>query len=490
MEMADATWLGIDLGTSGVKTVIMDAGQAVLSSASAPLGVSRPKPGWSEQAPEDWWTAAVATLDDLARTHPDEMRAVRGIGLSGHMHGATLLGANGEVLRPCILWNDGRSEVECGELDERADFRGIGGNLVMPGFTAPKLEWVRKHEPEVFEKVATVLLPKDYLRLKLTGEYISDMSDSAGTLWMDVRARAWSPELLAATGLDEGQMPALAEGSAQAGRLRVELAERWGMESAPVLAGGGGDNAASAAGVGAVRPGTGFASLGTSGVLFVSTDGFRPNTEQAVHAFCHAVPGVWHQMGVILSATDTLNWLARMTGKDAAALTAGIDPGTPAKERLTFLPYLSGERTPHNDAGARGALVGMSQATEVGDLARAALEGVTYALVDCLDALKAAGTEAEYIYAVGGGARSAAWVQMIADATGLELHLPVAGDFGAAFGAARLGFAASEGADPLEVLAPVPVANSFEPDPGMAGYHAEGVARFRALYPGVRPIMG
>lgn len=489
--MADnGIWLGIDLGTSGVKTLMMDENQKVVAVANAPLEVSRPKAGWSEQNPAHWWIAAQATLDELARTHPAEMARVRGIGLSGHMHGATLLGAGDEILRPCILWNDGRSAAECATLEARADFRGIGGNLVMPGFTAPKLEWVRRHEPEIFEKVARVLLPKDYLRLCLTGEYLSEMSDSAGTLWLDVGGRCWSADLLEATGLTESQMPGLVEGSEPAGRLRADLAERWGMSSAPVLAGGGGDNAASAAGVGAVRPGAGFASLGTSGVLFVSTDGFAPNTAQAVHAFCHAVPNVWHQMGVILSATDTLNWLSRMTGREPSQLTANIDAAKPARAPVTFLPYLSGERTPHNDAGARGALVGMSQATEVEDLARAALEGVTYAFVDSFDALAAAGTRPELVYAIGGGARSRAWVQMIADASGTALHLPTAGDYGAAFGAARLGYCAAEGADPLEFCAPAPIERTIEPNAAMAGYHAENLARYRALYPGVRGALG
>ncbi len=478
-----ATWLGIDLGTSSVKTILIDEAQHVLASAHAALDVSRPNPGWSEQDPAHWWRATEATMDELAAKHADLMANVRGIGLSGHMHGATLIDGNDTVLRPCILWNDGRSATECAELDARADFRGIGGNLVMPGFTAPKLEWVRKHEPKVFERIAKVLLPKDYLRLLLTGEHLSEMSDSAGTLWLDVANRAWSPDLLAATGLTEAQVPRLVEGSAPAGRLRAELAARWGISTPPVLAGGGGDNAASAAGVGAVKPGTGFASLGTSGVLFVATDGFRPNTEEAVHAFCHAVPDVWHQMGVILSATDTLNWLARMTGRDPATLTSGIDPATPAKAPLTFLPYLSGERTPHNNAAARGALIGMSQATEVEDLARAAMEGVAYAFADSLDALKAAGTEADHIFAIGGGARSEAWVQMIADVTGLSLHMPTDGDFGAAFGAARLAIAASESANPLEVLSPAPVEKTIAPNPEMAAYHTENLARYRALYP-------
>ena len=482
-------WLGIDLGTSGVKTLMMDEDQAVVAVANASLTVSRLHPGWSEQDPADWWEACQATLDELAKTEPERMARVRGIGLSGQQHGATLLDKDDAVLRPCILWNDGRASEECRILDDRADFRRVTGNVLMPGTTAPKLEWVRRHEPDVFDRVARVLLPKDYLRLCLTGEYLSDMSDSAGTLWMDTAARTWSPALLAASHMSEAQMPGLVEGSQAAGRLRADLAERWGMTERPVLAGGGGDNAASAAGVGAVKPGAGFASLGTSGVLFVSTDGFAPNTDDAIHAFCHAVPDVWHQMGVILSATDSLNWLSRMTGHSPADLTSGIDPSEPARAPLTFLPYLSGERTPHNDAGARGALVGMSQATEVEDLARAVLEGVAYAFVDSYDALRKAGTAPHRIYAIGGGARSRAWVQMIADATGAPLHLPTAGDFGAAFGAARLGYCAAEGANPLEYCTPAPIENTVEPNPAMAAYHADAVARYRALYPGARGAM-
>lgn len=482
-------WLGIDLGTSGVKALLMNAGQETVALSQAELEVSRPKPGWSEQDPGHWWDATKAALDDLTGTYREEVAQVRGIGLSGQMHGATLLDAGDRVLRPCILWNDGRSEAECATLDARADFSGIGGNLVMPGFTAPKLEWVRIHEPDVFERVAKVLLPKDYVRLCLAGEHLSDMSDSAGTLWMDVGGRRWSSELLDATGLSENHMPGLVEGSEPAGRLRPELADRWGMAVPPVIAGGGGDNAASAAGVGAVAPGTGFVSLGTSGVLFVATDGFAPNVNAAVHAFCHAVPGTWHQMGVILSATDTLNWLGRVTGRHPADLVAGIDPARPAGEPLTLLPYLSGERTPHNDAGARGVLAGMSQATDVDDLARAAMEGVAYAIVDCVEALRSAGTVPDLVHAIGGGARSRSWVQMIANASGMPLSTPKIGDSGAAFGAARLGMAASEGGDPQDVCAPASIECTIEPDPGMANYHADNLARYRALYAGTRATM-
>jgi xylulokinase len=485
-----ATWLGIDLGTSAVKAALIDAAGAVVAAATAPLEVSRPHPGWSEQDPDAWIAAATAALDALARDHPAALAAARGIGLSGQMHGATLLDAADRPLRPCLLWNDARAGAACVALDARADFRGIGGNLVMAGFTAPKLEWVRVHEPDLFARVATVLLPKDFLRLWLTGEKLSDMSDSAGTLWLDVGARRWSPALLAATGLTERQMPGLVEGSAPAGRLRPALAARWGMAPGLVVAGGGGDNAASACGVGAVAPDAAFLSIGTSGVLFVSNARFSPNPGQGVHAFCHAIPDTWHQMGVILSAADSLVWLGEITGRDPAALAAMVDPDAAPPEPLTFLPYLSGERTPLADAGARGVFAGLSRATSIGDLARAVLEGVADAFGDCADALRAAGAAPESALAVGGGARSDAWLKLIADATGLVLERAEGAEAGAALGAARLGFCAAEGADPRAACVKPPVAAAFAPDPARAARRAEARARHRALWPAVRDAMG
>lgn len=475
-------WLGIDIGTSGVKTVIMDEHQVIVASAHAGLDVQRPHPGWSEQVPEDWWTAVCATMDELAGSHSEKMAEIRGIGLSGHMHGATLLDAAGTVLRPCILWNDGRSAAECTELEERADFRGIGGNIVMPGFTAPKLEWVRQHEADLFGKVSKVLLPKDYVRYHLTGDYISDMSDSAGTLWMDVAGRCWSKPLLEATDLSEAQMPELVEGSAEGGRLRQDLADRWGILEAPVIAGGGGDNAASACGVGAITPGGGFLSLGTSGVLFVCNDRFSPNTDAALHAFCHATPNTWHQMGVILSASDALNWLSGIAGKtpqDLSSLAASADQD----HEVTFLPYLSGERTPHNNADARGSFSGLSHSADVAVLAHAVLEGVAFAFADCAKALSDAGTQPESVLAIGGGARSRHWLQLIADATGLTLQIPEQGDFGAAFGAARLGLCASEVAVPSEILTTPPIAGEVTPDPARQDAMVARHRRFRATYP-------
>ncbi len=308
-------YLGLDLGTSGVKAMLIDGDQKIIGSANGSLDVSRPHSGWSQQEPSHWIRATEEAVAGLKAKHPKELAAVKGVGLSGQMHGATLLDADDRVLRPCILWNDTRSYVEAAALDADPKFRKLTGNIVFPGFTAPKLAWVAKHEPGIFAKVAKVLLPKDYLRLWLTGEHISEMSDSAGTSWLDTGKRKWSSELLAATGLDEKQMPALVEGTAQAGKLRGELAAKWGIAGDAVVAGGAGDNAASACGMGTVSDGAAFVSLGTSGVLFAANAAYLPKPESAVHAFCHALPNTWHQMGVILSATDALNWHSNVTGQ-------------------------------------------------------------------------------------------------------------------------------------------------------------------------------
>ncbi|WP_131194468.1 xylulokinase [Lichenihabitans psoromatis] len=476
-------FLGVDIGTTSVKSVLVDAKQTVLASATHALAVTRPHPGWSEQAPEDWWTAVCATLDKLTSTHPQEMAAVEAIGLSGQMHGATLLGADDQVLRPAILWNDGRAAAECLELEAACpDARRITGNIAMPGFTAPKLLWLRRHEPHLFEQIRKVLLPKDYVRLRMTGEYVSDMSDASGTYWLDVGARRWSSDLLSATGLEIGAMPSLAEGTDATGRLRPDLQARWGMTKAPVLAGGAGDNAASACGIGAVVPGSAFVSLGTSGVLFVSNARFSPNTEGAVHAFCHALPATWHQMGVILSATDSLNWLAKLVGQPAPALAAEVGEALDGPSPVTFLPYLSGERTPHNDAAARGLLAGLAHGTDRRALTQAVLEGVSFAFKDCQRVLADAGTDFARAFAVGGGAQSRAWLQILANVLDRPLDLTAEADVGAAFGAARLAMAATTGADPASIMTPPPVQSTIEPNARLVPLYAEAYGRYRGLY--------
>ncbi|MFK7895746.1 MAG: xylulokinase [Myxococcota bacterium] len=473
-------YLGIDLGTSAIKVVLIDEQGAVLGQASAPLEVSRPQPLWSEQNPEDWWEACDRAVRELGAKH--DLRGVAGIGLSGQMHGATLLDASDRPLRPAILWNDGRSEVECGELEGVARFREISGNLAMPGFTAPKLMWVRRHEPEIFDQVRRVLLPKDYLRLKMTGEVASDFSDAAGTLWLDVARRAWSTDLVEATGLSLEAMPALYEGSAPTGVLRREVAEAWGTVQVPVAAGAG-DQAAGALGAGVTRAGEASLSLGTSGVIFVASDAHRANPDRAVHAFCHCIPETWHQMSVLLSAASCLSWVAKLVGaKDEAELLARIEQADRPSEKLLFLPYLSGERTPHNDPNATGVFVGLDHETDAAGLGRAVLEGVAFAFADAQDALLSSGTEIDTVSVIGGGARSLLWGRLLASALDRPLLYRKGGDVGPALGAARLGRLAAAGGSLAEVCPPPPLDFHVDSEPGLRAHFLERQDRFRDLY--------
>lgn len=476
-------FIGLDLGTSGLKGILINDRQEVLAEATAPLTVSRPHEGWSEQEPSHWVAAAEAVLDQLAG---HGLGSVKGIGLSGHMHGATLLDAADNVLRPCILWNDTRSHAEAARLDADPRFRALSGNIVFPGFTAPKLDWVRTHEPVLWAKVAKILLPKDYLRLWLIGDHVAEMSDAAGTAWLDTGKRDWSDELLAATGLTRAQMPRLVEGSAVSGQVRDGLAARWGLPKGVLVAGGGGDNAAAGVGVGVVRAGEAFVSLGTSGVLFAANDGYQPDPATAVHTFCHALPGSWHQMGVILAATDALNWYGRFVGQDAAKLTTGLGALT-APGKALFLPYLGGERTPLNDAAIRGSFMGLEHATDTAAGTRAVLEGVTFAIRDCRDALAATGTKIERLLAVGGGSRSDYWLAAIATALNVPVDLPVAGDFGGAYGAARLAIMAATGAG-AEVATRPKIARSVDPTPALLDAFDAGAARFRAAQTALRGL--
>jgi xylulokinase len=468
-------YLGLDLGTSGLKAVLIDGAHRIVGEAQAPLSVSRPAPGWSEQSPADWIAATEAALDALSQSH--DLSAVDGIGLSGQMHGATLLDASDQVLRPAILWNDTRAHREAAEMDSDPAWRAITGNIVFPGFTAPKLAWLALQEPAVFAQVAKVLLPKDYLRLWLTGEYVAEMSDAAGTSWLDTGARDWSDDLLARTGLSRAAMPRLVEGSDVSGDLRPDLATRWGFRGGVPVAGGGGDNAASAIGMGVTTPGRAFVSLGTSGVLFAATEGYAPAPETAVHTFCHALPGAWHQMGVILAATDALNWYAALLGTGAAELTGRLG-ALEATGSTVFLPYLGGERTPLNDAAIRGAFLGLSHATDRDAATRAVLEGVVFALRDCADALAATGTRIEHLIAVGGGSRSDYWLTALATALDMPIAVPQDGDFGGAFGAARLGMMAATGDTSLAT--PPPIARTIEPVSPLVQAFAEGHVRYRS----------
>lgn len=471
-------YLGIDLGTSSVKTVLMDDVQSVIASESASLDVTRLHDGWAEQKPQDWIAATQHTLDALAASNGTAMAAVRGIGLSGHMHGATLVDKAGEILRPCMLWNDTRADQQAQRLDTPAS-RQLTGNILFPGFTAPKVAWLAEHEPEIFERIATVMLPKDHIRLWLTGERVSEMSDASGTGWLDVAKRDWSEELVNASGLELSQMPALVEGSDVSGELRASLAERFGMTGPVAVAGGAGDNAASACGMGTVIEGQAFVSLGTSGVLFAANARFMPNAESAVHAFCHALPQTWHQMGVILAATDSLNWLAGVTGTEPDALAALVDASdiTPCKE--LFLPYLGGERTPHNDANARGVFTGLAHDSDPASLTFAVMQGVAFAFADSQSALEAAGTTLERAYAIGGGSRSDTWLKIMASVLDIPLDIAAAGDFGASLGAARLAMIAASDASAADICTPPPIVRTIEPVAASRAAFADALGRYR-----------
>ncbi|MFB0687548.1 xylulokinase [Proteus mirabilis] len=430
-------YLGLDLGTSSVKAIIMNEQGDVVASHSIPLTLSRPHPQWSEQDPQAWWQATDEAIKQLSRTQP--MEQIQAIGLSGQMHGAVLLDAQQNILRPAILWNDGRSVKQCLRLAKQyPQFKEITGNLVMPGFTAPKLQWVAENEAEIFCQIAHVLLPKDFLRWKMSGNFASDMSDAAGTLWLDIQKRDWSDELLAATGLSRCQMPTLFEGNQITGYLLPEIAKKWQMKQVPIIAGGG-DNAAGAIGVGVYQPGQGMLSLGTSGVYFVVSEKFLQNSDNAVHSFCHALPQTWHLMSVILSAASCLDWVCQLTGiSDVGAMFKEIEQHAHSDSSLLFLPYLSGERTPYNNADAKGVFWGLTHQHQRADLCRAVLEGVSFALRQGIEVADKAGQHADNITLIGGGARSEYWRQLLADITGKTLDYRQGGDVGPALGAARL----------------------------------------------------
>lgn len=470
-------YLGIDVGTSGVKSVLVAPGGSVVAQSSCALTVSRPQPMWSEQDPDDWWDAvdkSVLALDQALRAR------VVAIGLAGQMHGAVLLGRDDRPLRPAILWNDGRSFEEC-DLLERAEprSRAITGNIAMPGFTAPKLLWLRRHEPATMDQVATVLLPKDYVRLCMTGDKASDMSDSAGTLWLDVGARRWSAEMLAASGLDASYMPSLHEGSSAAGHLRSGIAERWGMPRAAVAAGAG-DNAAGAVGMGVIADGDALLSLGTSGVTFVATERFQPSPERALHAFCHCIPERWHLMAVHLSAASCVDWAARQLGVAGPAeifqMAESLGAGTGDE---IFMPFLSGERTPYNDPQLRAAFVGLDHDTTPARLASAVLEGVAYAHAEGFAALRDAGARIDRLAVIGGGARSRYWGSIFASLLGVPLDYLSQAEVGPALGAARLAEIAATGATPSEVCGRPPVLATVEPDPRIGDRLARNFERYR-----------
>lgn len=482
-------YIGIDLGTSGVKAILLNEQGDVIASQTEKLTVSRPHPLWSEQDPEQWWLATDRAVKALGQQH--SLSEVKALGIAGQMHGATLLDKQQKVLRPAILWNDGRCGEECIMLENQVpQSRAITGNLMMPGFTAPKLLWVQHHEPEIFSQIDKVLLPKDYLRLRMTGDFASDMSDAAGTMWLDVAKRDWSDVMLAACKLSRAHMPALYEGCAITGTLLPEVARNWGMSEVAVVAGGG-DNAAGAVGVGMMNAGQAMLSLGTSGVYFAVSDGFLSKPESAVHSFCHALPERWHLMSVMLSAASCLDWAAKLTGQASVpALIAAAQQANEDAEPVWFLPYLSGERTPHNNPQAKGVFFGLTHQHGPAELARAVLEGVGFALADGMDVVHACGVQSASITLIGGGARSAYWRQMLSDISGLQLDYRTGGDVGPALGAARLAQIAMNPQQPLaDILPQLTLEQAHYPDAERHALYLHRRETFRRIYQQLQPLM-
>ena len=470
-------FIGIDLGTSGLRALLVDDSGNPVGSATHDYDVSHPHPGWSEQDPALWTKALQSAFDALQNEYSEAFAQVKGISFSGHMHGAVTLDADGTPLRPCILWNDTRAHVEASELDATHGLRATTGNIVFPGFTAPKLVWMQRNEPDLFGKVSTVMLPKDYLVFWLTGQRVTDMSDAAGTAWLDVSLRTWSTAALSASGMRPDQMPTLLEGTGIVGEV---LPDRGLPQGVNVVAGGA-DNAVAACGVGALAEGQAFVSLGTSGVLLAGRDRCAPAPDAAVHTFCHAVPGRWYQMGVTLAATDSMNWLSRVTGQSPADLSkAAGDLQAPSE--LRFYPYLSGERTPHNDSSIRGGFTGIDVSHDAGDMARAVMEGVAFSLRDSLEALRSTGLSLTSALAIGGGTRSDLWTQILATALDLPLQRPAQGDFGAALGAARLAICGVTGAAPDTIMTPPPLQDTIDPNPDLRMAYEAAYQSYRAGY--------
>ena len=474
-------FLGVDLGTSAIKLLVINDSNSVLAESIISLDVSRPHPLWSEQDPDEWWRAFLKGIEDLKSQTP--LSGLKGVGLSGQMHGAVLLDKYGEVLRPAILWNDGRSGEECFELEDAVpNMHQITGNLAMPGFTAPKILWVRKNEPEIFKKIRTVLLPKDFLRFRLCGEAISDMSDSSGTLWMDTAARDWSEVMLNATGLSRDQMPQLVEGSSPGGSLRYELAREWGIDNIPIIAGSAGDNAAGAVGIGAIKPGASFISLGTSGVYFVVNPRFQNNPKQGSHAFCHCIPNTWHQMGVILSASSCLSWLSSILKENESKLIDSLGSGPINPGEITFLPYLSGERTPHNNPNAQGVFFGLKHEHGAKELTQAVLEGVAFAFRDCQKVLIHAGSDIDEISLIGGGSKSRLWAQILSSVLERPIIRHESSEMGPAIGAARLAMIATKNGTIDEICQRPPIKEIIEPNLSNTPQYREGQDRYQKLY--------
>jgi len=482
-------YLGIDLGTSSIKVVLMNEKGAVVASTTTALSISRPHPLWSEQDPMEWWNAACKCLATLKNMRSKEMSKVRGIGLSGQQHGATLLDAKGDPLRPAILWNDGRSFRECTHIEEKVPRSWeITGNRIYPGFTAPKLLWVKSNESDVFSRVRKVLLPKDFLRFKMTGEFISDVSDSSGTSWLDVKKRIWSDEMLDVCYLDERQMPTLCEGTDVSATVTNEIAEAWGIPEKTPVVGGGGDNPCGAISVNCIQSSQAFISLGTSGVYFVASDKPTANPKGCVHTMCHAVPNMWHQMTVHLSAASCLDFVNNVTHASSIQdLLKGVEEHFAPKLGVYFLPFLSGERTPYNNPYARGVFFGLEHKTRNVSLMQAVMEGVAFNFANGQDEMLKVGIDIGDVSVVGGGSQSIFWGKILASALMRPLYYRKDREMGASLGAARLALVGVEKKDPATSFEDSPIETVVMPNDELAEHYEKKRKVFTSLYYELEP---
>ncbi len=484
--------VGLDVGTTGTRGLAVDESGEVVAEASSEYPLHTPRPGWAEQDPEDWWQATREVLRSISSQVDGE---VVGLGLTGQMHGAVFLDAGDEVIRPALLWNDQRTEKQCEKITDSVGERRLielSGNPAVTGFQAPKVLWLRDEEPENYEKVSHVLLPKDYVRLRLTGEYATDASDASGTLFLDVERRRWSGEILDALEVPEEWMPRVHEGPESTGNLRREAAEELGLKSGTPVAAGGGDNAAAAVGVGVVEEGFVSSSVGTSGVLFAHAEEFTPDPSGRLHAFCHAVPGKFHLMGVTLSAGGSLSWWhdtldGRFNYDELSRLASEAPPGA---EGLLFLPYLSGERTPHLDPAARGTFFGLTTRHDKRHLTRALMEGVVFSLRDSLEIMRELNLPIGQVRIIGGGARGELWRRLQADVYGMPVHRTTT-DEGPAYGAALLaGVASNVYKDVEEATARVRLREEVvEPEEDNVRLYDEYFETYRSLYPATSDVM-
>ena len=487
-------FIGIDLGTSSIKMILIDHEQNILATSTSSLTVQTPKDGYSEQNPEEWINATTECLEALRQEKPREFSKTISIGISGHMHGATLIDKYGNVIRPCILWNDTRSHLECKEFEnQNFDVRSISGNITMPGFTAPKINWVKNNELENFNKIFKVLLPKDFLRFYLTGEYFSEMSDASGTLWLDINKRKWSGELLSLSYLEQKHMPKLVEGNEETGNLKKTLKDKFKFDNDVIVVGGAGDNAAAAVGMGITEQNQSFISLGTSGVFFTPTQNFLSNTGDAVHSFCHCLPNKWHLMSVMLSASNCLDWICTITNTSIKNTLENVEnyfSDTDLLENSSFfLPYLSGERTPHNDPHIRGSFHSIKTTTDATNMQYAVIEGVSFGILDGINSILKVNNNFEKIFMVGGGSKSSFWIKLLASLLKRKLSVCDQSEFSAALGVARLAMYVDRNIDSKnEIIKEIEISENYEPNLDRINLLLKRYEIWKDLYPSNKKI--